>query len=246
MAKPDEEKEEQRMPLWQHLDELRTAIFRSLIVVCTALCVTYYYIEKIIVFLEQPLLKLLPPEDAHLYYTGITEKFMIYIKISVYSAIALVSPYLLFQVWNFVSPALYRDEKKFLIPFLIIGSISFFTGMSFAYYIVIPLGYDFLIKFGSPTDKAMITLSEYFTMTLQMMVGLGLVFELPLVLMLLAKFGIISPSFLGKFRGQAYIGLSLLAAVITPSPDALSMILVLVPLCVLYEISVILVKWVVR
>jgi sec-independent protein translocase protein TatC len=186
----------------------------------------------------------LPEGSKNLYFTGISDKFFIYFKVSIYAAIVLVSPYLLYEVWRFISPGLHRHEKRFVVPFLFLGSFFFALGIVFCYTLVIPYGYKFLLNFGSPDEKAMITLTEYFKITTQLLLGMGLVFQLPVILMLLAKFGIVQTSLLTKFRGQSYVGLSVLAAFITPTPDAFTMVLVIIPLFLLYECSVILVRWV--
>lgn len=232
-----------RMPLWGHLHELRQGMIRSLLVIAIAVAVTYSYIDPIIVFLETPLLQILPEGNRHLYFTGLTDKFFIYLKVSVLSAICLVSPYLLYEVWRFVSPALYQREKKFAGPFIFLGSFSFFVGNAFAYYVVIPFGYKFLLDFGSPTDQAMITLTEYFDLTLKLMLALGLVFEVPVVMILLGRFGIVSAPVLKKNRHYAFVASSVIAAIATPSPDAFTMLLVMAPLYLLYELGILGVQW---
>ncbi len=226
------------MPLWEHLDELRGGLIRSLIVIALGFVVAYAYAERIMWFLEQPILGLLPAGEG-LYYTGLTDKFMTYLKVSFLSAILLVSPYLLYEVWRFVSPGLLRNEKRFMVPFLFLGSFSFFAGLAFAFYLVIPIGYEFLLNFGSPTEKAIITLNSYFSLTLKLMLAMGLVFELPVVLMLLGKFGIIDAHFLAKHRRYAFLICSVVAAVATPTPDAVTMLIVLIPLYTLYELGVV-------
>lgn len=235
-----------RMPLWEHLDQLRAGLIRSLIAVLAGCILTYSFIETIMVFLEKPLLDVLPAGQAHLYYTGLTDKFVVYLKVTVMSSVLLLSPYLLYEVWRFISPALHRNEKRFLIPFLFFGSVSFFLGLGFAYTIVIPFGYKFLVEFGSPTEQAIITLTEYFSLTLKLLFALGFVFELPVVLVLLGKFGIVDSAFLEKHRRHAFLIASVVAAVATPSPDALTMLLVLFPLYLLYEVGILGVRLVQR
>jgi len=234
-----ENDDDSRMPLWEHLDDLRKVLIRSLLAICVGLIITYNFSDVIVVFLQKPLLDLLPKDDQHLYYTGIADKFVVYLKVSILSSLLLVSPYILYQIWTFVSPALYRDEKKFAVPFVILGVLAFITGISFAYYVVIPYGYKFLIEFGSPTDKAIITLTEYFSLTLKLMLAIGLVFELPVVLILLGKFGIVNAEMLAGFRRQAALIISVASAIATPSPDAFTMLIVMVPLYLLYELSII-------
>lgn len=235
---PSGPREELLMPLHGHLDDLRSAIFRILAVVGLGLLLTYTYVEPILAFLEAPLLKLLPEGKRFLYYTGLTEKFMTYLKVSVISSVCLVSPYILFEVWRFVAPGLYRNERRFLLPFLVFGSLAFWTGAAFAYWVVIPAGYGFLLEFGSSNEQALITLNDYFGLTLQLIFALGLVFEVPVAMVVLGSLGILRSSFLRNNRGYAFVICSVVAAVATPSPDALTMLFVLGPLYLLYEAGI--------
>jgi sec-independent protein translocase protein TatC len=243
MATPDapdsnDPSEQYRMPLWEHLDDLRSGLIRALVAIVLGCIATYAYIEPIMAFLEKPLLDVLPAGQAKLYYTGLTDKFVVYLKVTVLTSMLIISPYLLYEVWRFISPALHRHEKRFLIPFLFFGTLSFVVGLAFAYYLVIPYGYKFLVEFGSPTEQAIITLTEYFSLTLKLMLALGLVFELPVVLVLLGKFGIIDSAFLIRNRRYAFVISAVVAAVATPSPDALTMLLVMFPLYLLYELGI--------
>ncbi len=244
MSKTAQKIDEPRMPVWQHLDDLRQTIIHCAVALLLGVCVTYSFSERIVHFLELPLLDVLPPSEAHLYFTGITDKFFTYLKVSFYTAIAATSPYLLYQLWKFISPALRPDERRFMVPFLAFATTNFVIGLVFAYTFIIPYGYRFLIQFGSPNEKAIITLNEYFSLTTQLMMTMGLVFELPVVLVLLGKFGIIQYEMLIKIRRQAYVALTVVAAVMTPTPDAMTMIMVLIPLWLLYELSVVLIRWV--
>lgn len=234
------------MPLWEHLDELRSAVIRILVVLGIVSTACFNYAEPIVRFLEKPLLDALPEGEKQLYFTGIADKFMMYFKVSLLFAVAVCSPYLLFELWRFVAPALYRHEKKVVLPFLVLGTVSFIAGLAFGYFVVLPYSYQFLINFGSPTDKALITLADYFSLTTKMLLGLGLIFELPVVLMLLASLGIVTPELLVKNRKYAFVGTAVAAAVITPSPDAFTMLIVAAPLYLLYEASVLGVRLVSR
>lgn len=235
-----------RMPLWQHLDELRKSLVRSLLVLSVVTFFTYQYADKILEILEKPILDALPPESRKLYFTGVTDKFMVYLKAAIYSAVFVSAPFLLFELYRFVSPGLYKKERRMVIPFIFFGTFFFILGGVFAYYMVLPYGYQFLVNFGSSAEVPLITLGEYFKLTLQLILMMGAVFELPVVLMLLARFGIVDAKLLSKIRPQAYMALSVVAALITPTPDAFTMVLVLVPLCLLYEVSYWMVRWTVK
>ena len=138
----ESESHEDSMPLWQHLEELRGVLLKSLLIVSLGFCVTYYFSERLIQFLEAPILTVLPTGEKNLYFTGITDKFLVYLKVSFYCSLILSSPFLLKQIWNFVSPALKENERKFAVPFLILGTLAFLVGVAFAYYLVIPSGYQ--------------------------------------------------------------------------------------------------------
>jgi sec-independent protein translocase protein TatC len=237
--------EEKRMPLWEHLDDLRKGIIRSLIALAIAFVITYQFSEPVLFFLEKPLLTILGPQGG-LYFTRITDKFFVYISVSCLSAIVLVLPYLLYELWRFISPALYKSEKQFTIPFICVGTITFFIGLAFAYYVVIPGGYKYLIEFGSPQERPMITLAEYFSFTIKLMLAIGLVFETPVLILLLAKLGLVDESFLVKNRKQAVVVSAIVSAVATPSPDAFTMLLVMIPLYLLYEASILGVRWLIK
>lgn len=233
--------DETRMALWEHLDELRGALIRSFLAIGLGMCLTYTYAGRIMLFLEKPLLDVLPKDQAKLYFTGVADKFVIYLKVAMLASVVLTLPYLLFEVWRFVAPALYRHEKKFVAPFLFLGTLAFFIGMAFSYFVVIPYGYKFLIEFGadSPTEQAIITLTDYFDLTIKMLLALGLVFELPVAMVLLGKIGIVRADFLKRYRRHAFLVISLGSAILTPSPDAFTLVLVMVPLYLLYELSII-------
>lgn len=242
----DNEAQDPRKPLWEHLDEMRNALIRVFLVLGVGTCVTYNYAEKILFWVEKPLLDALPLENRKLYFTGITDKFFVYLKASIYAAVLIAIPYLLWEIWRFVSPGLYSKEKKMILPFIFLGTFFFVLGAAFGYTVVIPYGYQFLINFGSSLEVPMISLADYFTITLQLILMMGVVFELPVALMILAKAGVIPKGFLSKFRGQAYVILAVVAAVVTPTPDAFTMLLVMIPFFALYEVSILLVKWVAR
>jgi sec-independent protein translocase protein TatC len=231
------------MPLWQHLEELRNAMIRSLVALGIGVLITYNFSESLVGYLERPLLRVLPEGEKALFYTGITDKFFIYLPVAVIAAAALVSPFLLYEVWKFIAPGLHSHERRFVLPFIVLGTVSFAVGAAFAFYVVIPYGYEFLIHFGSPQEKPIITLTEYFSLTLKLMALLGLTFELPALFLLLAKIGLVDGPMLARFRRHALVGSSVAAALLTPTPDAFTMLLVMIPLYALYEVSIVAVKW---
>ncbi|MBM4317067.1 MAG: twin-arginine translocase subunit TatC [Deltaproteobacteria bacterium] len=209
-----------------HLGELRGRIIKIAYAIILGFIAAYSFSDHIISFMERPLLQVLPPGENHLYYMGLMEKFFIYMKWSAYVGTFLVSPYILFQVWSFISPGLYEREKKIIRPFLFAGFVAFFIGMAFSYTFVLPYTFKFLVDFGAKTEKPMINLSQYFSLAAQLVLTTAILFELPVVLVLLGSLGILKVETLTKYRKHAHVGLSVVAAVITPMPDAISMILV--------------------
>ena len=230
----DEEK-----PITQHLEDLRKCLIRSLLALVVGAALTFNYIGPVMEFLEEPLLQALPPDRMHLYFTGIADKFMTYFKVGLLLSFCVTMPFILYQIWIFVSPGLYRHEKKFALPFVIFSCLSFLAGVAFAHFVVLPTAFDFLIHFGGDRDQPMITLTEYFAFTLKMLLALGLVFEMPVIMVVLGKFGVVNAPLLKKYRRHAFVAIAVIAAIATPTPDAMSMLMVMMPMYLLYEISII-------
>lgn len=239
-----------RMAVWEHLDDLRKVLVRSLLIIAAMFGVVYWRSTEVMRFVQQPLIDILagmPPNSAEIVTLGVPDMFTVYFKVSAIVATFLSVPFLLYQIWRFISPALYPHERKFVFPFMFAGTLAFAVGLAFAYYIVIPTGYKFLIEFGRDNAavasvKPMIDLKDYIDLTLKMMLAVGLIFETPVLLVLLGRFGIVSAPMLAKFRRHAMLLSALVAAIATPSPDAFTMIIVMVPLYLLYEVSIIGVK----
>lgn len=231
--------------LLEHLGDLRGVLFRCLIALVIGFLVCFHYVETLVSFLKEPLLSALPQNQKQLYYFGLTEQFYTYVKVALVGALALAFPFLLVQLGSFVTPGLKNQEKKLVIPFVGAFLAAFVLGFFCAYRWVLPYVFHFLLSFGSsPTEAAMFRLSDYISLTLQLLVGTALIFEIPVVLALLGKLGIVTAEFLKQFRAQAYVGLSVVAAVVTPTADAFSMILALIPLFILYEVSIVVISWI--
>lgn len=235
---------EKYQTVFEHLNELRSVLFRSAISLVIAFGICFSQADKIVHFLKVPLLKVLPEQQKNLYYFGLTEQFYSYMKVSLVGALALTFPVLLINFWFFVTPALKEKEKKMVLPFSLASIFCFCLGFFIAYRFALPYVFHFLIHFSQATDELpLLRLGDYLTLCLQLLVGTALLFEIPVLLALLGKLGIINAAILRHFRPQSYVGLAVLAAVITPTPDAFSMILALIPLFLLYEISVLAVSW---
>lgn len=224
--------------IFDHLAELRLRIINSLygFVIGTFIC--FHFGEQVFDYIRKPIEPYLP--NGGLIYTGPIDKFMAYVKIAIVCGIIISSPFWMYQVWKFVSPGLYKNEKRYAAGFIFSGTGLFLTGVSFSYFIVLPMAFKFLMNFGSAADKPMITIEHYLSFVTQISLMFGLSFELPLVLTTLGMMGIISQQFLKDKRRYAVMILAIISAIVTP-PDLLSMLMMLVPLLFLYELSVILV-----
>lgn len=221
--------------LTDHLADLRKRIINILIIVIIGGLASFYFSEKLFDIMRMPVAKYLP--EGGLVYTGVMDKFNAHIVLSLVSGIILTAPLWLYQVWQFVAPGLYRDEQKYAISFLFSGTFLFLVGCAFCYYVVYPLAFEWLFAFGGTTDRPMITISEYMSFFVITLLLFGLSFELPLILVILGIMGLIDVEFLRDKRRFAYVGLAILAAILTP-PDVISQMLMLGPLVLLYESSI--------
>lgn len=237
----EQSQEKLEKPFWDHLDELRARFMSSLKVLLVTSVVCYAVRQPILVFLKAPLFKILPPEKQHLYFTSLFESFLNQLQISLLAGLFLGSPYFAYQIWSFVAPGLHKHERKMVIPFVAAATIFFIAGAAFAYYLVLPYGFKFFIEFGAPYDVPMITVKEYFSALFRLLLLFGVSFELPVILVLLAKFGIINSAFLRTHRRNVLIGITVLAAFFAP-PDVLSMLLMMTPLYVFFEGAVVVIS----
>ncbi len=235
-AKPDE-----KQPFVSHLQELRQRIVVCLATVGIAFLVTYYFRERVNVFLLLPFTKVMPAGSSFI-FTGVTEAFITYFKIWIITAAALSSPVIMYQVWMFVSPGLYEKEKRYVYPLIIWGSLFFAGGVLFCYHVVMPNLYRFFVGFGSDLIVPMPDLKEYVSLTLKLLVVFGCIFEVPLVAYFFARAGIVRHQFLATKRRYAILAAFIISAVITP-PDIISQMLLALPLWGLYELSLIIARF---
>lgn len=229
---------EVRLPLTEHLDELRQRLIRSLIAmgVGTALC--YSRAETLYQWLLAPLTGRLPP-DSRLIFTELTEAFLTYFKLSLWGGFILASPVIFYQAWRFVSPGLFRKERKLLLVFVACSTAAFLAGIVFAYYLAVPSIFSFFLAFGRPTIVAMPSMKDSLALILRILLIFGVMFEVPLILALAGRAGIVSPDLLRRGRKGAIVTVFLLGAILSP-PDVLSQIFVAVPIYVLYELGILL------
>lgn len=240
---------DQPMPLLAHLVELRRRLLWSSVSfgLCFLLC--YHFSSRIYLFLAHPLAEIMRQkgEQPHLIYTALYEAFFTYLKVAMFGAGFLSFPVIASQVWIFVAPGLYRSEKRAFAPFLIATPVLFVAGAALAYYFVFPFAWRFFLSFQTTdgSDGLQIQLqakvSEYLALVMKLIMGFGIAFELPVVLTLCAKVGIVSSKGLKKMRRYAYVGAFVVAALLTP-PDVITQTGLAVPLILLYELSIFLAR----
>ena len=234
-------------PLMHHMIELRRRLIYCAVVFCLAFVVCYSFSEHIFEFLVAPLAQLLKGQSRRLIYTNLTEAFLTYIKVGLFGAFALTFPLISVQIWAFIAPGLYRKEKRFVAPILLGTPLLFFAGAAFAYYVVFPLAYSFFLSFESAATPVMLAIqleakvSEYLSFVMRLILAFGICFEMPIIFALLGRCGIITSGGLIRMWRLAVVGISALAALITP-PDVLSMVALALPLILLYGVSILVVR----
>jgi len=229
---------DQQLSLGEHLDELRKRIFASLIALAVAVVVAIVFDDLLFDLLLRPL----PPGLERITTFSPAEPFMVSLKVWVIAGVIMVSPYLIYQFWAFVGPAFTASEKRYFVPVVGACSFLFLGGVTFAYVVVLPRGLSFLLTFNDEYFNVQNRASDYFSFVALFLLAFGLTFEMPVVLVLLAKVGVVDDRFLRKNRRYAILIEAFLAAILTPSQDAFSMLALFVPLVVLYEISIVLAR----
>lgn len=224
------------MGLLEHLEELRVRLMKALIAFGVIFLLCWNFSSEIYQFLAQPIYRFLPP-GTKLAFLGVTDPFMVYMKVAALAAVFLASPFILFQLWAFIAPGLYRREKMLAIPFIICGSLLFFAGGAFAYYVAFPFAVEFLINVGKDFQPT-ITVDAYLSFLMTVILGLGLMFELPTVIFFLSRLGIVTPRFLLRHFRWAVLIIFVMAAIITPTPDIVNMCIFAVPTLGLYLLGV--------
>lgn len=229
--------EEGKLPFTGHLDELRKRLITCFIAIGVGFVASYAFKDKLFSILVNPLVSVMEAGDT-LIFTGLPEAFFTYLKVALLSGIMLAAPVLIYQFWMFVTPGLYKKERRILIPIVFLSSVFFIGGSLFGYFIVFPWGFKFFLGFATETIRPLPSMKEYLSFSAKLLLAFGLVFELPLVLTFLARIGIVSVDFLKKNRKYALLLFFAGAAILTP-PDVVTQIMMALPLMVLYEISII-------
>jgi sec-independent protein translocase protein TatC len=233
-------KDPNQLTLIEHLAEFRDRFLKSLVGILIGFVVCYNFSSLIFDFIRAPIAPHLPA--GGLVFTGPLDKFIAHLKVSLLAGIILATPWWTFQLWKFLAPALYKNEKRLAVIFITAASVLFFIGICFAYFVVFPMAFQFLLNFGSDIDKPMIAINQYLGFFLITSLAFGVAFELPLLIVTLAYFGVVDYPFLRAHRKYAILILAVFTAVITP-PDLLSMLLMLGPMWLLYDLTTLGVKW---
>lgn len=225
-----------KQPFMGHLEELRKRLIACAIAIGAGFAISYFFAEELFQILIAPL-KAVMPEGDRLIFTALPEMFFTYLKVAFISGIMLVAPYIFYQLWLFIAPGLYKNEKKYVIPFVIISTLLFVGGALFGYFVVFPFGFKFFISFTNEYVKALPSVKQYFGFAVKLLFAFGIVFELPVVIFFLTKMGVVTPALLRKNRKYAILMTFIVAAILTP-PDVITQCMMAGPLIILYEIGI--------
>ena len=229
--------EDDKLPFTSHLEELRNRLIRCFIAIAVGFAIAYLFKEKLFEILTRPLIQVMEQGDT-LIFTGIPEAFFTYLKVSLLAGILLAVPVITYEFWMFIAPGLYRNERRMMLPIVLISSVFFVGGALFGYFIVFPYGFDFLLGFATENLRPLPSMKEYLSFSAKLLLAFGFVFELPLVLTFLARLGLVTVPFLKKNRKYALLLFFVGSALLTP-PDVVTQIMMSFPLMILYEISII-------
>lgn len=232
------------MSFFEHLGELRRRIAWSLAFVFIFFLASWSVVGRLYHWLSLPVLKFLPPGPdgrAKLAFTSLSEPFMMYVKVAFISSLFAASPFIFHQLWLFIAPALFPREKRWVFPFVLATTLFFLLGGAFGYFIVFPLACKFFLNIGRDFT-AIITIEDYFALAFRVLFGIAALFELPVLVFLLAKLRIVSARFLLRYFKYAIVIIFIIAAVITPTPDMITQTLFAVPMILLYLLSILIAR----
>jgi sec-independent protein translocase protein TatC len=228
------------MSFFEHLGELRKRIFYSLGFIMVFFMISWAFVDTIYYWLSIPVLRYMK-EGEKLAFTSLPEPFMMYIKLAFISGLFLASPFIFHQLWLFISPALYKKERRMVFPFVFFTTFFFLLGGAFGYFYVFPFACRFFLHIGEDF-RAIITIREYFTLAFRVLIGIAIIFELPILVFLLSKIGILTSRFLVKYFKYAVVVIFIIAAIITPTPDIITQSMFAGPMILLYLLSILIAK----
>ena len=227
---------DQKLPITSHLEELRKRLIICFIAIGIGFFGSYFFSKKIFNLLMIPLIEVLPSGGSFI-FTGLTEAFFTYLKVSLLAGIFVASPVILYQIWSFIAPGLYENEKRYALPFVFFSTIFFVGGALFGYFVVFPFGFRFFMSFASETILALPSIKEYLSFSTRLLFAFGIVFELPLFVLFLSKIGVVNAKMLSSQRKYALVLVFIVSAILTP-PDVTTQLMMVVPLLLLYELSI--------
>ena len=226
-----------KMSFLEHLDEFRKRLIRSLVAVVVGMGIAFLFLNPIWEFIMVPLTELLPA-GAQLVYIEPAEAFLNNLKIALLAGIVIAAPAVMFQVWRFIAPGLYRNEKKFAIPFIVLTTVGFLAGAAFSHYVVFPLMWVYFAGFQNQYMTFTPRLASVFSFYFRMILAMGLVFQMPSLVFFMARMGLVTARFLVKNLKYAVLANFVIAAVITPGGDPMAQALIAGPMCLLYLLSI--------
>ncbi len=227
------------LTLREHLTELRKRLKWAVLFLGLGFLGAYHWSVPIFHFLMQPVLAALPEGEKALHFSSSVEPFFIYLKVALYAGLFIAAPAILWQVWAFIAPGLYRKERRAIVPFVAAATLFFMSGAAFCYLVVLPPAFKILIETAGPDIRPVLMMNEQLGLVMALLLGFGIIFEMPLVLTFLAMVGIVDHKFLAKYRRYAVVLNVLIAAVITPTGDPFNLALMAVPMILCYELGVI-------
>ncbi len=225
------------MTFLEHFEELRKCLYRAFIGEAVAFGVATYFLSDIMKFLVAPYFRYLPQGQQSLAYTDITEVFFLYMKVAFVASLFIGAPWIFYQLWRFIAPGLKSKEKYYALPFIAGTSAFFMAGMAFCYYVVLPYTFKFFFQFNRDFTN-IVTVSNFWDFEMKFLIGIGLTFETPILILFLTRLGLVTPVFLLKKFKWAILIAFIVSAVITPSGDPVNQTIVAVPIIVLYAIGV--------
>jgi sec-independent protein translocase protein TatC len=238
-----EPENEVKLSFLGHLRELRVRLLRAIYGIAVGMALVGYFVPQIVDALMAPVRHALPEGKQTLVYTSAIEPMMVYIKVAMYGGIFVATPWVLWQLWLFIAPGLYKREKRVVWPFLAWGTLLFYGGAAFSFFLVMPQAFPAMLSFATAsTLTPMLSLSEQLSLVLAMLLGFGIIFEVPVIIAFLSMIGLVNYKFLARYRRHAMVVNVALAAILTPTGDPFNLALMAVPMIVFYEVGIILAR----